>query len=63
MIHLRPVAPQSRINQDARKRIHKQLRDELAEESISRELVGKHAAHMRDSQQFRRTGDTEHPPP
>jgi len=52
-----PVAPQSRIDQDARKRIHKQLQDELAEEAMSRDLVGKRAAHMRDSQQFRLTGE------
>ncbi len=57
MIHFHPVAPQSRINQDARNRIHKQLESELAEERISREIVDRHNAHLRDSQQFRMTGD------
>jgi hypothetical protein len=56
----RPVAPQSRINRDTRTRIHKQLEDELAEEAMSRELVSKHTAHRRDSQQFRLTGEKEH---
>jgi hypothetical protein len=42
---------------------HKQLENELAEEAMSRELVSKRTAHRRDSQRFRDTGDTEHPPP